>query len=268
MTDIRLAGLTDKTAAPRAGTVSAPRRNAFRLYAGSAETLLAGGRLGGRFIVTPNLDHFRLLSLSNAFRAAYRTADVVLNDSRLLNRLFLSDAALCLPGSELAPLMLERLPDGARIVIIGQKAGVSDYFRASHSRLDVTFVEPTMGYVKKRAERRQVIAAVLAARPDCVFVCTGAPQSELVGAQLKRAGYAADILCCGSAFNFLAGIKSRAPRWVGALGAEWLWRFTLEPATRKRYAADALFLLGNLPAFIGLKRRGFGRFAAFSVQVP
>lgn len=237
----------------------------FRLYGGRIEALGARS-LRGRLMVTPNLDHLRLLDLSASFRAAYGQADVILNDSRFLDKLALRGRAPCLPGSELAPLMLERAAPGAVVFVVGTDPAVESHLVAAYPQLKFSFLDPSMGYVRKRAERRSITAAVLSAVPDLVFVCTGAPQSELLAAQFKRAGCQADILCCGSAFHFLAGTKSRAPRWTRALGAEWLWRFLTEARTRKRYAADALFLARSAPAMLALRLRGFARFGRYALS--
>jgi N-acetylglucosaminyldiphosphoundecaprenol N-acetyl-beta-D-mannosaminyltransferase len=75
------------------------------------------------------------------------------------------------------------------------------------------------------------------------------------------------MLCCGSAFHFLAGTKARAPRWARGLGAEWAWRFVLEPRTRQRYMADAAFLAASAPAFLALRLKGRARMARYEIGV-
>jgi N-acetylglucosaminyldiphosphoundecaprenol N-acetyl-beta-D-mannosaminyltransferase len=238
--------------------------SSYRLFGGTLDALAAPQ--GGRLIVTPNLDHLRLLTCSKALRRAYRSADVVLNDSRFLDRVFYRGQAFCLTGADLAPEMLERLPARAKVLVIGCTPAVEAALKARWPGLAFSFRNPSMGYIKKRAERRTIAAETLAARPDCVFVCTGAPQSELFAAQLKRTGVKADMLCCGSGLLFLAGASKRAPQWTQKLGGEWLFRFLHEPRTRKRYAMDALFLLRSLPAFAGLRRRGLARFERFAIS--
>jgi len=235
----------------------------FSLYRGEAASLEA---LASGLIVTPNLDHLRLLTLSAALRRAYAAADVVLNDSRFLDRLALRGRVLCLPGSDLAPAMLGAQTPGARVAVIGGDAAVQTYLAQAFTALDFVFLDPSMGYIQRRSERRALVAAVLAAAPQIVFVCTGAPRSELLAAQLKRAGFGGAILCCGSAFNFLAGAKRRAPKAFQRLGAEWLWRFASEAATRRRYVADALFLLRYAGAFLRLRTRGQAWFGGYSLK--
>lgn len=236
---------------------------ALDLYGGE-EPALASPAAG--LVLTPNLDHLRLLATSAAFRRAYRRADRVVNDSRFLDRLAIRGAALCKPGSELALAMLAATPPGSRIVVVGAEPAVEAHLRAAYPALPFSFVEPSMGYIRRRREREAIVQAILARRPARVFVCTGAPQSELLAAQLKAGGCAAPILCCGSAFRFAAGVTARAPSLVRSAGFEWAWRFTREPRTRARYLADAAFLLTRLPAIWRLRRRGEADFGPFRVR--
>jgi N-acetylglucosaminyldiphosphoundecaprenol N-acetyl-beta-D-mannosaminyltransferase len=238
-------------------------RAIINLYRGTACGLMDGP---AGLIVTPNLDHLRLLGLSKALRRAYAQADVIVNDSRFLDKLAIRSAVPCLPGSELAPELLEALRPASRVCMIGGTPQVQAFLAHAHPTLLFTFISPSMGYIRRRSERRTIVNQVLAGAHDCVFVCTGAPQSELLAAQLKRAGCTATLLCCGSAFNFLAGVASRAPQAFRLLGAEWLWRFAREARTRKRYLADAVFLLANLRAVVELRRTGHGRFSNYVLR--
>ena len=248
---------------PMAARTGVRRPPTFALYRGRADQL---SPMSSGLIVTPNLDHLRMLSISKAFRRAYGCADVIVNDSRFLDRLAMRGAALCLPGSELEPALLEDLAPGARVAMLGGDETVQAYLAAAYPRLAFTFLSPSMGYIRQRAERRRLVLEVLRAGPACVFICTGAPQSELFAAQLKRAGCRATLLCCGSAFHFLAGVQHRAPPALRTLGAEWLWRFAREARTRRRYAADAAFLFRRMASFYALRTRGEAAFEGFRLR--
>ncbi len=73
-------------------------------------------------------------------------------------------------------------------------------------------------------------AAVAAARPHIVWVGLGAPKQDLWCHD--HAPRMAPALCVGvgAAFDFLAGTKQRAPRWMQRAGLEWLHRMASEPA--------------------------------------
>jgi N-acetylglucosaminyldiphosphoundecaprenol N-acetyl-beta-D-mannosaminyltransferase len=245
----------------------AGKQPSFALYRREREALLrALERPRGALIVTPNLDHLRLLDRCAALRRAYAAADVIVNDSRFLDRLCLKGRALTLPGSELGPLMLDRAPGGAGVMVIGCDAAVKADLTRRYPALRFTFAEPSMGFIRRRSERRALVQATLRAAPALVFICTGAPQSELLAAQMKRAGVKADLLCCGSTFRFLAGVAKRAPVWTRGLGAEWAWRFLTEPRTRKRYLADAAFLFRYAGAFVALRLTGKTRFGRYGLD--
>ena len=47
----------------------------------------------------------------------------------------------------------------------------------------------------------------------------------------------------GGAFDFVAGITHRAPRWMQRLGLEWLYRLVQEPWRWRRML--------KLPVFVG-----------------
>lgn len=52
------------------------------------------------------------------------------------------------------------------------------------------------------------------------------------------------VVCVGAAFDFLAGRKPRAPRWMRAVGMEWLFRLVTEPRRlwRRYLVGNAVFL--------------------------
>lgn len=65
--------------------------------------------------------------------------------------------------------------------------------------------------------------------PDVVWVGLGCPKQEIWMLN-HRARLAAPLLIgIGAAFDFVAGTKPQAPRWVQNIGLEWLWRFFHEP---------------------------------------
>lgn len=57
----------------------------------------------------------------------------------------------------------------------------------------------------------------------------------------------APVLChLGAVVNFAAGSVQRAPRWVQAMGAEWLWRIKEEPGLWRRYWDDGVCFIDVL----------------------
>ena len=78
-----------------------------------------------------------------------------------------------------------------------------------------------------------------------VFVGLGCPKQELWMAK-QQDRLSAVMVGVGAAFAFHSGEVSQAPRWIMALGCEWLYRFSQEPQRLwKRY-------LINNPTFLVL----------------
>lgn len=93
---------------------------------------------------------------------------------------------------------------------------------------------------EERAEQR---LRIIASGADLVWVGLGTPKQDWEVERLA-AEIPAVFLAVGAAFDFLAGLKPRAPQWMGDYGVEWVFRLASEPKRLwKRY------LVGN-PQFI------------------
>jgi N-acetylglucosaminyldiphosphoundecaprenol N-acetyl-beta-D-mannosaminyltransferase len=79
-----------------------------------------------------------------------------------------------------------------------------------------------------------------AAGAELVWVGLGSPKQDRVAEQLRGLDVAPVLLCVGAAFDFVSGAKRRAPRWMRALGIEWVFRLAQEPRRLWRR-----YLIGN-----------------------
>ena len=84
-----------------------------------------------------------------------------------------------------------------------------------------------------------------------VFVAIGSPKQESFVWEQKDKVNAVQ-LCVGAAFDFVAGTKKRAPRWMQRVGIEWLHRLCSEPARLfRRYAlGNARFVALVVPELL------------------
>ncbi len=93
------------------------------------------------------------------------------------------------------------------------------------------------------SEDRDVVRMINGARPDVVWIGLGTPKQERWMAEhVER--LSAVLIGVGAAFDFHAGDKAQAPRWMQRSGLEWLFRLATEP---RRLAARYLW---NNPAFL------------------
>lgn len=78
-------------------------------------------------------------------------------------------------------------------------------------------------------------ALIAETQPQFLFVAYGSPQQELWIAQhLKTLKSVKIAMGCGGAFDFIAGERKRAPKWMQKTGLEWFYRLIQEPGRVKR----------------------------------
>jgi len=211
-----------------------------------------------QMVVTPNLDHVVQLQSHAGLQQAYRHAGLVLADgwpvvsaSRWLGQ----PLPERVPGSDLVPAILAAAHQRSlhqpsteprlRVYLLGAGPGVAT--RAA-ARIEqqwsgvqvVGTYSPPLGFEKSAEENKKIIDQIAAAQPQVLVVGLGAPKQELWVAAHQTQIVANVALCVGATIDFLAGEKRRAPRWLQALGLEWLHRMLSEPRRLvKRYWHDA-----------------------------
>ncbi|NQY63767.1 MAG: WecB/TagA/CpsF family glycosyltransferase [Alteromonadaceae bacterium] len=77
-------------------------------------------------------------------------------------------------------------------------------------------------------ENKQVIADIHKAELDILFVGIGCPKQERWMAE-NYCKLQCVMVGVGAAFDFLAGDKKHAPKWMQKMGFEWLFRLISEP---------------------------------------
>jgi N-acetylglucosaminyldiphosphoundecaprenol N-acetyl-beta-D-mannosaminyltransferase len=107
-----------------------------------------------------------------------------------------------------------------------------------------------------QAEDEADVAAINAAKPDFVWIGLGMPKQELWMAAHQGRITATAMIGVGAAFDFHAGTKPRAPRWMQVSGLEWAFRLSCEPRRlAHRYIVDnSLFVFYLCRAAFGARR--------------
>jgi N-acetylglucosaminyldiphosphoundecaprenol N-acetyl-beta-D-mannosaminyltransferase len=204
-----------------------------------------------RYVVTPNVDHVVLYQQCHELQRAYSQASLVLADgapvvaaSRLIGRRLPERVA----GSDLVPCLFheaawQRMP--LRVYLLGGAPGVgqraAERISAAWPRVEVVGISnPPLGFERDAKTNRDLVAEINACRPDLLLIGLGAPKQELwVHAHHQELSVPV-ALCIGATIDFLAGHRSRAPRWMRRTGLEWLYRVIREPRRLAgRYARDA-----------------------------
>lgn len=152
-------------------------------------------------------------------------------------------------GSDLLLACCERsVGTGHRHFFYGGAPGVAqrlvDRLRRRLPGLTVVGVHTPPFRALTAAEDDAIVAAINAAGPDIVWVGLSTPKQERWMDAHRGRLDASVLIGVGAAFDFHAGLKQRAPRWMQQGGLEWLFRLAAEPRRLwRRY-------LVNNPAFV------------------
>lgn len=222
----------------------------------TVERLLApqAGQRGEPVVFTPNVDTIVRLSELEPSGIADRLRDAryVLPDGQpivWLSRLLDRPLRARLPGSDLVPPLWRRIvADGRRAMVVASTEDVAATLRAELPSLAV-YVPPFFDATDERARADVTRAAsevVDRAAPEFVFLGISYPKQQMLAFDLidhlRRQGRPLPVLLLiGGSFDMYAGRTRRAPVWVQRMGAEWLFRFLLEPRRLfRRYFIDDL----------------------------
>ena len=110
-----------------------------------------------------------------------------------------------------------------------------------------------------RDERDEVARRIDGSGADIVWVGLGTPKQELWMAEMRPRLAAPMLIGVGAAFDFHAGAKRQAPRWIQRSGLEWAFRLAAEPRRlARRYAV-------TVPSFLVLAAAQALRLRRFSM---
>lgn len=89
------------------------------------------------------------------------------------------------------------------------------------------------GYLKSEQERLNLIADIVAKKPDVVFVAMGSPKQELLMEEIQKQ-HKAIFQGLGGSFDVYTGHVERAPKWWVDHNLEFAYRLLKEPKRIKR----------------------------------
>lgn len=139
--------------------------------------------------------------------------------------------------------------NGWRVMYVGGAPQVVDTARVRLSQLHPGakiqvrdgYFDATPGSVENAA----VVEQVRAFSPDVLFVGMGMPRQELWILNNLDALPNSVIFSVGAAFDYEAGAQAEAPRWMGRIGIEWLFRLVHDPRRlARRYLIEPWSLSG------------------------
>jgi exopolysaccharide biosynthesis WecB/TagA/CpsF family protein len=142
-----------------------------------------------------------------------------------------------------------------RVYLLGAKPGIAAAAAGKLSELAPrhAYVGARDGYFQS-SESANVAKAISESGADLVLVALGNPGQELWIAEHLDATGSKLAVGVGALFDFLSGSVPRAPEWVRAMRAEWVYRLALEPRrlARRYLLGNPLFLARTLRRKLGL----------------
>jgi N-acetylglucosaminyldiphosphoundecaprenol N-acetyl-beta-D-mannosaminyltransferase len=203
-----------------------------------------------RLVCCASVNNIMAARDSSEFNEVMASADLVTSDGMplvwLLRGLGIPDAERVY-GPDLMPSVLEAAAkSGVPVGLYGGSAEVLarlvERLTARFPLLNIAYQESPPFRVPTYQEDERTTQAIADAGVRILFVGLSTPKQER-WMYSHRGRVDAVMLGVGAAFDFLAGAKPQAPRWMQRRGLEWLFRLATEPRRLwKRY-------LGQNPRF-------------------
>lgn len=221
-------------------------------YEETARTSIAWARAGeSRAIMFANVHVIMEAHDREEFRSKLNAADMVNADGmplvwalktigeRAAQRVYGPDATEVLLGEAEA----SNVPVGFYGGSPSTLSTLVEKVRMKHLKLDIAFALSPPYRELTAEEDRDVVEQIAKSGARLLFVGLGCPKQEQWVME-HRGRVPAVMLAVGAAFDFIAGTKPQAPRWMMRAGLEWLFRFASEPRRlARRY-------LRNNPRFV------------------
>jgi N-acetylglucosaminyldiphosphoundecaprenol N-acetyl-beta-D-mannosaminyltransferase len=123
-----------------------------------------------------------------------------------------------------------------KIFLLGAKSGVAEKaaekLKKQHPEAKIV---GTYAGTPLPHDEEKITTLIKNSDAEILFVAYGAPAQEFwIARNLKKMPTVRVAMGVGGAFDFLAGVKKRAPQWMQKTATEWLFRLIQEPKRIKR----------------------------------
>jgi N-acetylglucosaminyldiphosphoundecaprenol N-acetyl-beta-D-mannosaminyltransferase len=207
------------------------------------------------YFITANLDFAAKASKDAELHRIFLEADLVLCDGTPIVWLSrLTGERLCerVAGSDLIPLLAGRAAaNGWRLFLLGgdpkSLQAATHNLRNQHPGIIIAGSYSPPFAPLDEMDHDEITKRIRNCAPDILLVAFGCPKQEKwIYRHYRDLGVPCSI-GVGATIDFIAGKVRRAPRWIGALGLEWVFRMLQEPGRLAgRYWEDILFLISQI----------------------
>jgi N-acetylglucosaminyldiphosphoundecaprenol N-acetyl-beta-D-mannosaminyltransferase len=173
---------------------------------------------------------------SGEYAAVMERADLVTSDGMplvwALRALGVGDAARVYGPDLMALVLAAAEREGVRVGFYGGSSKVLELLRREvrhrYPKIDIVFTEAPPFRTVTAGEGERTLRGIIDSGVRILFVGLGSPKQDR-WMHAHRDRIPAVMLGVGAAFDFWAGVKPQAPRWMQQSGLEWLFRLATEP---------------------------------------
>lgn len=177
-------------------------------------------------VVTVNPEFIMAAQSNGEFRQVLNSADLRVPDG--VGLVWLGGFRQRVSGADLVTVLAKK---GHRIFLLGGEVGVAEKAGQNLAKLGAEIVGTESGGVVNDLKNfpRDVLDSIEKAKPAILLVGFGAPKQDLFIAEYKDYLGVPVAIGVGGTFDYLSGRVKRAPKFIQAIGLEWLWRLIGEP---------------------------------------
>lgn len=219
-------------------------------------------------VFTPNVDHLMKIQKDRDFYEIYQQADYRVCDSRIIQLVssWTTGEKIVdqIAGSDFFPAFCQHHKDNTDVMRVFLLGGTPSSVALAQERINakagnsivVGGYSPPFGFEHDQEETKKILDRITAAQASVLAVGVGAPKQEKWIMEHKDQLPTVKIFMgIGATIDFIAGHRTRAPKWITRMGLEWAFRLMQEPGRMFRR-----YLIENLPFFWLILKQKLGRY--------
>lgn len=210
---------------------------------------LAEAKNKGKYVVTVNSEFVMMARRDPNFLKILNNADLALADGQGVassKLIFGGKEQSRIAGVDLLEDVCKKIGEKAiRVGFLGGFGGVANEVakrqKKANPRLKIALAmpgSPIIGYDSRLKKQFDKIGRI-----DVLFAAYGMGQQEFWIERMRKKANVGVFIGVGGAFDYIAGVKKRAPRFLQKMGLEWLWRLMLDPARIWRMRVLPIFMI-------------------------
>jgi len=203
----------------------------------------------GTHVVTLNAEMAMQADQNPALRQIVVNAELVIPDGAGVVLYFRTQGRRIqrTPGIELAANVLKRLAVNETAFFYGGAPGITDHAALYWQRQapGINIIGSQHGFLSPE-EQSELLQRLEALQPSVILVGLGVPRQEIWICDHRYLCPRSIWIGVGGSFDIWAGVKTRAPAWMGNNHLEWLYRLYQEPWRWRRMLALPRFVWRSL----------------------